>query len=153
METTMNATTVALTDYIISLPDAISKGGANYEVVLTNNTDFIVRRRTQTKERDLVILVSQGLYYIKDCKTEAVEPVTENSLRSFLRDLRDRVLKPADFTFIPGREDMILPAQSCRLIYNDYYGEEAMEEAKKLKPEYLTVARAKSRSIHYAPAC
>lgn len=92
METTMNATTVALTDYIISLPDAISKGGADYEVVLTNNTDFIVRRRTQTKERDLVILVSQGLYYIKDCKTEAVEPVTENSLRSFLRDLRDRVL-------------------------------------------------------------
>ena len=57
----MNATTVALTDYIISLPDAISKGGADYEVVLTNNTDFIVRRRTQTKERDLVILVSQGL--------------------------------------------------------------------------------------------
>lgn len=54
METTMNATTVALTDYIISLPDAISKGGADYEVVLTNNTDFIVRRRTQTKERDLI---------------------------------------------------------------------------------------------------
>lgn len=75
-----------------------------------------------------------------------------------LRDSSGRNLitvefKPSDFTFIPGHEDMILPAKSCRLIYNDYYGEEAMEEAKKLKPEYLTVARAKSRSIHYAPAC
>lgn len=93
METTMEATqTVALKDYIISLPDAMAKGGASYEVVLTNNTDFIVKRRTQTKERELVILISQGLYYIRDCKNESVDPVTESSLRSFLRDLRDSVL-------------------------------------------------------------
>lgn len=93
METTMETTpAVALKDYIISLPDAMAKGGANYKVVLMNNTDFIVRRRTQTKERDLVILISQGLYYIKDCKSESVEPVTESSLRSFLRDLRDGML-------------------------------------------------------------
>lgn len=93
METTMEATqTVALKDYIISLPDSMAKGGASYEVVLTNNTDFIVKRRTQTKERELVILISQGLYYIRDCKNESVDPVTESSLRSFLRDLRDGVL-------------------------------------------------------------
>ncbi len=93
METTMEATqTVALKDYIINLPDVMTKGSANYKVVLMNNTDFIVRRKTQTKERDLVILVSQGLYYIKDCKSESVEPVTESSLRTFLRDLRDGVL-------------------------------------------------------------
>lgn len=93
MESTMEATqTVALKDYIISLPDAMAKGGASYEVVLTNNTDFIVKRRTQTKERELVILISQGLYYIKDCKNESVDPVTESSLRSFLRDLRDGML-------------------------------------------------------------
>ena len=32
--------------------------------------------------------VSQGLYYIRDCKTGAIDPVTNASLRSFLRDLK-----------------------------------------------------------------
>ena len=56
-----------------------------YEVVLENNTDFILRRQTQRVCRELVILVSQGLYYIRDCKTGAIDPVTNASLRSFLR--------------------------------------------------------------------
>lgn len=60
--------------------------------------------------------------------------------------------KPAEFAFAPGREDMILPAQSFKLSYNGYYGEEAMEETMKLKPEYLAVTRARSQSIHYAAA-
>ena len=43
-----------------------------YEVVLENNTDFILRRQTQKAQKELVILVSQGLYYIRDCKNGAI---------------------------------------------------------------------------------
>lgn len=34
-------------------------------------------------------MVSQGLYYIRDCKNGAIDPVTIGNLRSFLRDLKD----------------------------------------------------------------
>ena len=93
MANTMEMTQgVALKDYIIDLPEAQARTGASYEVILQNNTDFIVRRRTQKRERELVILISKGLYYLKDCKGTAIDTVTEGSLNSFLRDMKDGVL-------------------------------------------------------------
>ena len=65
--------TVSLKDYIIDMKSAAVKGSAQYEVVLENNTDFIIKRRTATTDRELVILVSKGLYYIKDCKIGRIE--------------------------------------------------------------------------------
>ena len=82
----VDTTTVSLKDYIIDLDNTQKKPAVVYEVVLENNTDFILRRQTQRVCRELVILVSQGLYYIRDCKTGAIDPVTNASLRSFLRD-------------------------------------------------------------------
>lgn len=61
--------------------------------------------------------------------------------------------KPAEFTFVPGHNEMILPAQSFKLSYNKCYEKGASEEAKKLTPEYLDIARTKDQSIHYAAAC
>ena len=84
----VNTTTVSLKDYIIDLDNTQKKPAVVYEVVLENNTDFILRRQTQRVCRELVILVSQGLYYVRDCKTGAIDPVTNASLRSFLRDLK-----------------------------------------------------------------
>ena len=84
----VNTTTVSLKDYIIDLDKTQKKPAVVYEVVLENNTDFILRRQTQRVCRELVILVSQGLYYVRDCKTGAIDPVTNASLRSFLRDLK-----------------------------------------------------------------
>lgn len=88
-ESTVNTPTVSLKDYIIDLDNAQQKSAVTYEVVLENNTDFILRRQTQKVCRELVILVSQSLYYIRDCKSGAIDPVTNTSLRSFLRDLKD----------------------------------------------------------------
>lgn len=81
--------TVSLKDYIIDMQSAAVKGSAQYEVVLENNTDFIIKRRTATTDRELVILVSKGLYYIKDCKTGHIEELKEQSLNTFLRELKD----------------------------------------------------------------
>ena len=84
--------TVSLKDYIIDMDGASVRGAAQYEVVLENNTDFIIKRRTTTTDRELVILVSKGLYYIKDCKTGNIEGLKEQSLNSFLRDLKDGLI-------------------------------------------------------------
>ena len=43
--------TVSLKDYIIDMQSAAVKGSAQYEVVLENNTDFIIKRRTATTDR------------------------------------------------------------------------------------------------------
>lgn len=69
--------TVSLKDYIIDMKSVTVKRAAQYEVVLENNTDFIVRRQTAATCRELVILVSKGLYYIKDCKTGHIEELKE----------------------------------------------------------------------------
>ena len=87
-ENTANKT-VNLKDYIIDVGSAAAKAAATYEVVLENNTDFIIKRRTLKTERELVILVSQGLYYIKESKSGNIDPITPASLQSFLRDLKD----------------------------------------------------------------
>ena len=84
--------TVSLKDYIIDMQSAAVKGPAQYEVVLENNTDFIIKRRTATTDRELVILVSKGLYYIKDCKTGHIEELKEQTLNSFLRELKDGMI-------------------------------------------------------------
>lgn len=79
---------VTLKDYIIDLAENPVKPAIRYEVVLENNTDFIVRRQTSKFYRELVILISQGLYYIRDSRNATIDTVTESSLRNFLRDLR-----------------------------------------------------------------
>lgn len=88
-ETIVSTPAISLKDYIIDLDSTQKKPTVTYEVVLENNTDFILRRQTQKVCRELVILVSQGLYYIRDCKSGAIDPVTNASLRTFLRDLKD----------------------------------------------------------------
>ena len=55
---------VTIKDYIIDIDSTATKNSTTYEVVLENNTDFIIKRWTRTTERELVILVSKGLYYI-----------------------------------------------------------------------------------------
>ena len=81
--------TVSLNDYIIDIGGAATKCSVTYEVVLENNTDFIIKRRTFKTDRELVVLVSKGIYYIKDCKNGNIEELKESSLTTFLRELKD----------------------------------------------------------------
>lgn len=50
--------TVSLNDYIIDIGGAATKCSVTYEVVLENNTDFIIKRRTLKTDRELVVLVT-----------------------------------------------------------------------------------------------
>ena len=49
-----------LQDYIIDVEAAKPKV-SGYDVVLQNNSDFIIRRKTAKLEQDLVVLVSKDL--------------------------------------------------------------------------------------------
>ena len=86
----MSSTTkdVTIQDYILNSIPAKSPT-VKYEVVAQNNTDFIVRRTTLKTQRELVILISQGIFYVKDTKQQSIEPVTLALLKSFLRYLKD----------------------------------------------------------------
>ena len=64
--TTKDAT---IQDYILNSIPA-KQPTIKYEVVAQNNTDFIVRRTTLKTQRELVILISQGIFYIKDTKQQ-----------------------------------------------------------------------------------
>lgn len=81
---------VSLQDYLVDL-DMEQKPTIVYNVLLENNTDFIVSRKTLKTERELVILISQNLYYIKDKKSGAIESLTIMALKSFLRDIKNDI--------------------------------------------------------------
>ena len=98
-ETMTNA--VSIKDYIIDMNNTTAKNTATYEVVLENNTDFIIKRCTRTTDRELVILVSKGLYYIKDCKSDNIDTLTESNLNSFLRELKDGFIQLHQVHWLP----------------------------------------------------
>ena len=77
---------VKLQDYIVTVSKEPEPSEA-YSVILENNTDFIISRKTAKSSKELVILISQGLFYEKDTKSGKIESVTESRLRSFFRGL------------------------------------------------------------------
>ena len=89
-----------LQNYIIDVEAAKPKT-SNYEVVLQNNTDFIIRRTTVKLVQELVVLVSKGIYYIKNVKSDTVEPLSESNLRNFLRSLQDGVISLDQVRWLP----------------------------------------------------
>jgi len=84
------AAPVSIQDYILNLSDKTA-AKVTYQVVLENNTDFILSRKTLKTERELVILVSQSLYYIRDKGSDKAESVSLGTLKSFLRDLKEDI--------------------------------------------------------------
>ena len=89
-----------LQDYIIDVEAAKPKV-SGYDVVLQNNSDFIIRRKTAKLEQDLVVLVSKDLYYLKNLKTGAVESLSESNLRTFLRNLQDGMIPLDQVLWMP----------------------------------------------------
>ena len=89
-----------LQDYIIDVEAAKPKV-SGYDVVLQNNSDFIIRRKTAKLEQDLVVLVSKDLYYLKNVKTGAVESLSESNLRTFLRNLQDGMIPLDQVLWMP----------------------------------------------------
>ena len=81
---------INIQDYILDVKSNETPA-ITYEIVLMNNTDFIVSRSTPKTRRELVILISQGLFYIRDVKTGSVESVSLPALKAFLRDMSDEL--------------------------------------------------------------
>jgi len=58
-----------------------------YDVVLQNNIDFVIHRKTVTTDKNLVFLISQGTFYIQDNKSKNVETLSEQKLRGFFQSI------------------------------------------------------------------
>ena len=85
-------------DFVIDIPQAIKEiqnkktkakelNEHQFTVILENNTDFVLNRITATTDKNLVFLVSQGIFYIKNNKNEEVEVLTEAKLRAFFQQI------------------------------------------------------------------
>ena len=102
MSVQATAAGVNIKDYFLdSGPAAYAKASSSYEVVLQNNTDFIIARKTTTSARELVILISQGLFYFKETRNGNVEEVTLGKLKSFFRELKDDSIKLDQVLWLP----------------------------------------------------
>lgn len=97
---------VKIKDFIINFEDEkiieeiktkknISKPLVEYKLLLENDMDFILKRTSKKTDKDLVILVSQDLFYIKDNVSgisTKLELGNERRLMSaFIRDLQGEI--------------------------------------------------------------
>ncbi len=82
-------------DFVIDIPkvkeevkkkkQAKPKQEPVYEVVLQNNTDFVIHRKTSTTDKNFVFLISQEMFYLQDNKSKDVEPLSEQRIRMFFQ--------------------------------------------------------------------
>ena len=63
------------------------KPEVSYETVLEDGCDLAVMRKTSKTEKMMVLLVSQGQYYIKDIKNGEIERLTLDKYVKFMSDL------------------------------------------------------------------
>lgn len=91
METlAVSAPVVRVQDYILNT-DVDKPRNVEYEVVLQNNTDFVVARKTKRNVRELVILISQNLFYFRDRNSGAIDTLSHQSIKNYLRDMGDGI--------------------------------------------------------------
>jgi len=89
-EAAKNAAIVNIEDYMLNKsPSEYVKAESisPYKVILQNSRDFIVARKKGKVEKELVVLISKGLFYFK--QKERVEEITIERLQTFLKDLGD----------------------------------------------------------------
>lgn len=65
--------------------------GPTWEVVLSDFCDGAIRRKTSKTSRLLVLLMSQGQFYIKDEKTDEVEQLDADNLAKFFAGINERL--------------------------------------------------------------
>jgi len=94
----LNATALSVKDFVIDISETQEKVKqkkikqktlvqTTYDVVLQNNIDFVLHRKTATTDKNLVFLISQGTFYIQDNKSKDVETLSEQKLRGFFQSI------------------------------------------------------------------
>jgi hypothetical protein len=89
----MNTQTVSVKDFVIDIKEAnknisgqnrsYSTPSATYNVILQNDIDFVMHRKTKTTDKNFVFLVSQATFYIQDNKTKLVESLDKAKIQKF----------------------------------------------------------------------
>lgn len=81
-----------------------TKPTIEYEVVLQDGPDGVIRRKTKTTSKILVLLMTQRQFYIKDEKSGEVKNLTAPLLKNFLKNLGEPLqLVPWCGAFCNGR--------------------------------------------------
>jgi len=105
MKSLTSTPTVDIQDYIIDKdPETIGKPPSTldaFEVVLQNSTDFVIAKTTTKSKKELVILISQNLFYFKDGKSGKIEDVTYSSLKSFFKSIGTDSIKLEQVLWLP----------------------------------------------------
>lgn len=64
-----------------------------YTLIVENDMDFVLNRKSARQNKDLVFLISQDLFYIKDNKTEIITKLDYNNFKrqvsTFTKDIAD----------------------------------------------------------------
>lgn len=58
-----------------------------YDIVIQNNIDFVINRKTATTDKNLVFLVSQSNFYIQDNKSGELKTLSKEVLRAFFQSI------------------------------------------------------------------
>ena len=91
---------VDIKDYLLDKSPGDYVYPANpYQVLLQTESDFIISRKKGRIERELVILISEGLFYFKE--KDKIEEVTHERLKVFLRDLRGTCITLDQVLWLP----------------------------------------------------
>jgi len=73
----------------------IKKSVVNYEVILVSGGDCIISRKTEKTEKQLVLLVSQNQFYIKEVKKGEIKRLTDReSIKDNIADFFSKLENP-----------------------------------------------------------
>lgn len=100
-----------------------NKPNVSYELILENNTDFVMKRKTSKTDSDLVVVVSKGLFYIKNNKNEDIKKITKDNcdsvIKNFFKDYDQRDynggIKFEKLSWIK----VLTPRKICEIIKDD----------------------------------
>jgi hypothetical protein len=94
----VNVATLSVKDFVVDIPKLQNENKERkkerqqsqikptYEVILQNNTDFVIHRKTATTDKNFVFLISQGTFYIQDNKTKDIDsPLNEQKIKMFFQ--------------------------------------------------------------------
>lgn len=139
---------VKIKDYIIDIDKEVNKvtkvkvkPKVEYALILENDMDFIIRRKSARQEKDLVFLVSQDLFYIKDNKTQEIKKIDKSNCRklvgSFKKDMdRDITFSKVTWTVNSNINKLcdLLSSESRRVVLREGFGVKSDYETRLITP-------------------
>ncbi len=145
-----------------SLKIGNSQSDTSFEVTLSNGIDAVVTRRADKDERQLVLLMSQRQFYMRNLRTQKVSPLNERTLRPFLKGIDSLEGKPVPWVcrfvdapwFARGLTRVLAKREFCNLAQRGVVSIGVDELRREAKDGYTStgyepfVARMHAASEH-----